>query len=284
MTFATSPDCAARAKAATILSCASTKDHFGDLYVELGFEIPFVLQAGASFHRPENLYDSYDPSNLEPFVKLLNLMERISPVLIPNGVETAPPRTISVLSDSLLVWRIRDMGKKSSRDLLGQLDFLCRFIQSHLLYRGVDNFPIEDFLQFFSAASALSEVFIIVSQVVVVLIEHHSSELLAIGSLFSNTLVSLALHSNHEVRQRARELTANWAVQTGALSGLQDRKHFDELFFAVVAETEKCPTRATLSFVHDLVNALGPYLNAKATVRLVSVVIKTMIGELQNTR
>ena len=227
------------------------------------------------------MYDSYDPSNLEPFVKLLNLMERISPVLIPNGVETAPPRTISVLSDSLLVWRIRDMGKKSSRDLLGQLDFLCRFIQSHLLYRGVDNFPIEDFLQFFSAASALSEVFIIVSQVVVVLIEHHSSELLAIGSLFSNTLVSLALHSNHEVRQRARELTANWAVQTGALSGLQDRKHFDELFFAVVAETEKCPTRATLSFVHDLVNALGPYLNAKGTVRLVSVIIKTMIGKLQ---
>jgi len=245
MTFATSPDCAARAKAATILSCASTKDHFCDLYVEL-----------------------------------LNLMERISPVLIPNGVEIAPPRTISVLSDSLLVWRIRDEGNKNSRNLIGQLDFLCRFIQSHLLYRGVDNFPVEDFLQFFSSASALSEVFLVVSQLVAVLIEHHSAELLAIGSLFSNTLVSLALHSNHEVRQRARELTANWALQTGCLSGLQDRKHFDELFFAIVAETEKCPTRATLRFAHDLVNALGPYLNAKATVRLISAIIKTMIARV----
>ena len=149
MTLAGSRDPAVRAKAATILSCASTKDQFCDLFCEL-----------------------------------VQILERISPVLIPSNHEVPAPRAISVLSESLLVWKSPREIKNSEKtsDLFHKLDFLCKFTKSNILYRGVTNFPIEDFLQIFNSAAALADVFVLISEIFDVLVTYHAQELLLLGT------------------------------------------------------------------------------------------------------
>ena len=253
MTFATSPDATSRSKAATILSCASTKDQFSDLYVEL-----------------------------------LILLEQISPVLIPPGEEIPSPRSITVLSESLLVWKVsreEPVGSKMEHlTLLSRLDFLSKFIRSHILYRGVANFPVEEFLQVVNSSASLSDAFGPVAEIISVFITHHSAELLQIGSLFSTVLLGLSLHTNSDVREVARELIAAWVDQVGPLSGIHERKQFDQLLDKVIQDLPNSSQTSSLTLIFSLINGMGSYLNAKSLVNVTSVLIKTLTGKLPDWR
>jgi hypothetical protein len=66
MSFANSDQASTRIKAASLLACASSKDKFDDLFVEL-----------------------------------LNVLESISPVLIPNNVDIPSPRSIATISEEM---------------------------------------------------------------------------------------------------------------------------------------------------------------------------------------
>ena len=114
----------------------------------------------------------------------MQILERISPVLIPSNHEVPAPRAISVLSESLLVWKSpREIeNSEKTSDLFHKLDFLCKFTKSNILYRGVTNFPIEDFLQIFNSAAALADVFVLISEIFDVLVTYHAQELLLLGT------------------------------------------------------------------------------------------------------
>ena len=78
------------------------------------------------------------------------------------------------------------------------LEFLTVFMKTHITYHGVKNFPVENFLQIFTSSAALSEVFILVSEVIKVFITNHSSQLIQINSLFGNAMLTLCVHKNKE--------------------------------------------------------------------------------------
>jgi len=81
----------------------------------------------------------------------------------------------------------------------------------------------------------------------------------------------------------ARDLMRKWVDQIGPISGVHERKQFDQLIGQLVDEIEKCDENENcLKLIYSLVNGMGSYLDQKPIVKVTGAIIKNLTGKEKN--
>ncbi|CAG5107880.1 Oidioi.mRNA.OKI2018_I69.chr1.g3534.t1.cds [Oikopleura dioica] len=208
-TFASSPDHILRLKAATILSAASTKDQFEDLYNEM-----------------------------------LLLLDQISPMLLSKNVEKPEERTLETLNTSLLIFNQsfvenEEELEESAEILYRRLHFTVSFLRGHILYHGCVDFPVEDFFAILRHTAVDPAVLRLLSSLALSIVKSYSQELLLVNNNVAEVLSGLYAADKAGVADAIEETLLEWINQLGVLGSLHRTKNFEKLALKILKKLQK---------------------------------------------
>jgi len=213
----------------------------------------------------------------------------MSPVLIPSSVEIPAPRSADQLMESFMVF------PKNAKDI-NKIDFIVKFISTHIVSYGTADFDIEDFIILVKTSSSMPEVFLKLSGILSCIIDFYSNELIPISKIISLTLCELAKNSNQQVRSRSKQILCTWFNRISSQNGVLAHPSFEDFVREQVKSVEKGSSQAdsetleTFRLLQSIAKGFGEFLHEDIlndicllTVKLLPEYLKCSEPEMKQT-